>query len=294
MPGAAKRIRAKSMLEGKYVIVTGAAGGIGSLLAQTLFCEKGVDLILVDSDEPKLTRLHDQLRASRSAGTLCPVAVDITAADAADQIASAFASATAGRTIDGLINNAGVIYAGKFETMPLEAFERVVQINLLAAVRLAHHFLPQLISNEGFIVNVASGAGLVAPGGLAAYATSKFGLVGFSEALAAELGGRVRVSTICPAFVDTSIVDHGLRDQRVESADRQQSAADLQSLVHKIGVSPESVCRKIIRAMEGGQGTVPMTAMTHVIYNIKKIFPGMTHYLNHQVYRRLSDKGILR
>lgn len=275
---------------GRTIILTGAAGGIGSLVANELFVHRGYNVVLVDKDETKLSRLADRLRQARPSGEISPVSVDITDASATETIAASFDA----ETLDGLINNAGVIYVGKFETMPLEAFEKVLQINLLAAARLTHQFLPQLIDNSGFLINVASGAGLMAPGGLAAYATSKFGLVGFSEALAAELRGRVRVSTICPAFVDTSIIDHGLRDDRKASTATEQGSDDLQNLVHRIGVAPEKVCKKIITAMESGGGVVPMTAFTHVVHNIRKVFPGTTNYLNHLVFRQLSNKGIFR
>lgn len=275
-------------------MLTGAAGGIGSRVARALYCDKKCHLVLSDKDPVALESLRETLTRTGAGGEIEVIAVDLLQTGASSLFAEQLEDRAEDRQIDGVINNAGVIYAGKFETMALEAFDQVMRINLSAAAHLTRILLPQLIARRGFVVNVASGAGLVAPAGLTAYAASKFALVGFSEALRAELSGRVDVSTICPAFVATAIMRNGLNNDAVPVADQERNVASIDEAVHKMGLSPERVCRRIIAAAEGGDGMVPMSALTHILYTAKKIAPGIVGRLNHLVFRYLTQQGLLR
>src|SRR5262249_11551019 len=114
--------------------------------------------------------------------------------------------ATFGR-IDGLVNNAGVCEIGRFDELPVEAWNRTIAINLTGAFLCARAAVPYLSRGGGAIVNIASTAGLRGHALHIAYCASKFGLIGMTQSLAAELGSHgIRVNAVCPgALVHTAM-----------------------------------------------------------------------------------------
>jgi short-subunit dehydrogenase len=107
------------------------------------------------------------------------------------------------------VNNAGIGIYGRIDQIPPAKWEAVMQVNLLAPMRLAALFLPQMVARRsGHIVNICSAASLVGARGLSVYGASKFGLRGFTEALAEDVGRRgVDVTGIYPFFARTPILD---------------------------------------------------------------------------------------
>lgn len=194
-------------LSGQVVLLTGAGGGFGRSLARLLLAA-GCQLILAD------LRREDAVRAATEAARAGPApgrVLGFAAADLADPAGAAALFAAASRVsprIDMLINNAGLAAYGRFDHVPPEHWERLMQVNLLTPMRLTGLVLPQLVARgTGHIVNISSCAGLVSPPGLSAYGASKFGLRGFSEALARELRGTgVDVTAIYPFFTRTAIL----------------------------------------------------------------------------------------
>lgn len=112
-------------------------------------------------------------------------------------------------TPDILVNNAGIGVAGRLDSVPRGRWETLMQLNLLAPMRLCDLFLPGMIERgSGHIVNISSLAGWVGSHGLSAYCASKFGLRGFGESLAADLDGTgVHVTNVYPCFSQTPILD---------------------------------------------------------------------------------------
>jgi len=284
-------------LQGKTVLLTGAAGGIGSLLAEKLFLKEGALLLLVDINMEKLKEMKAGLegRTSASAGSQMGQSIhlfeaDLTHEDSFNQLCEELSP----HKIDVLINNAGIVYTGSFKEMDFNDFDQVININLKAAIRLTHYCLPELIQNKGFIVNVASGAGLAPIPGLCAYSTSKFGLVGFSEGLRAELKGTVGVSTICPAFVKTDIMKNRLvsGQQALEEKTEQQDKFD--QLAHTTGADPGKIADIIIKSVKKRKGLVPLGFATHLMYTLRKFFPRFLDRLNASIYRDMVKKKYLK
>jgi short-subunit dehydrogenase len=292
--GSARRSQS---LSGKRIVLTGAAHGIGAATARRLFLREGASLVLVDRDGAELEQVARQLEQELGDRRLEAQGLEIHVIDLADQGARQQLIEVLRdvreeqRRIDGLINNAGVIYAGSFRSMELAQYEQVMAINLDAAVQLIHGLLPQLIEARGAIVNVASGAGLVGPGGLAAYSASKFALVGFSEALRAEVGAWVSVSTLCPAFVATDMVRRGLVGTSLDRVERERSVEEIHRLVHRLGIRPEQVSAAIVDGMKRRRGLMPLGSITRVLWGVKKWAPDLADRLNRRFYSTLRQRG---
>ena len=196
-------------LHGQVALVTGAAGGFGQALTRLLLRE-GCELLLTDLRGPQLAAAADL--AARAAGpapgrVLGFVTADLSAAEGA--VALHAAATKLSPRVDILINNAGLGIYGRIDQIPRASWEQVMQVNLLAPMRLTGLFLPQLLARgSGHIVNISSAAGLVGAAGLSVYSASKFGLRGFTEALAADVRPKgVDVTGIYPFFARTAILD---------------------------------------------------------------------------------------
>ena len=188
-----------SELSGKAIIVTGAGRGIGRAVAKDL-TGAGARLVLVARTEPELRRLAEELGEDRVA----VVAGDVT--DAATAAAAVARAAEWGGGVDGLVNNAGIGWSGPIHEMPLDAWRRLMDVNLTGVFLFTKAALPLMLrQGHGHIINIASGAGRLGMAGSAAYSASKFGLIGLTEAVGLEVrNSGVKVSVVEPGSVQTS------------------------------------------------------------------------------------------
>jgi 3alpha(or 20beta)-hydroxysteroid dehydrogenase len=183
-------------LTGKRIIVTGAAGDIGSATAARLILA-GAHVIAVDRRADALQEVVSGLRHSGSADALV---ADVTnEADVADYCAQA---ASAG-PVHGLFNNAGTEGEyHKIEDYPAAAFDRVMAVNVRGVFLGLKYVLPRLRAG-GAIVNTASVAGLVGSPGISAYIASKHAVIGLTRASAVEAADRgIRINAICPGEIE--------------------------------------------------------------------------------------------
>src|SRR5262249_28942951 len=162
------------------------ASGIGRAIA-LIFARAGADLYLLDIDETKLAGVITE--AKQWGRGVVGIRCDLTCPE---HITAAVQSIRGDSGyIDILVNNAGVVYYGRTERMSPDQWSSLLAINLLAPIQLTCEWLPILLARpEAHVLNVCSIAGLVTCGKLTAYHTSKYGLVGFSEALRAEYSAR--------------------------------------------------------------------------------------------------------
>ncbi len=189
-------------LEGKSVILTGAAGGIGAMLAEALSA-RGARVALVDRNAGALEEI--QKRLTNRGGQALAIPADLL--DPA-QLATVVEQARLGLGgIDLLINVAGLLSFRPFAEEDPALLERIVQLNLITPMLLARQALPHLLkAGSGRIVNVGSTFGSIGFAWFSAYSASKFGLRGFSEALRRELDGTgVGVTYIAPRAVRTKL-----------------------------------------------------------------------------------------
>lgn len=192
----------KSPIDRGVVLVTGASAGIGQELARACAGRARV-LVLLARRQQRLEELSDELRRRHPA-----LVVEIVVCDLADVSAleRAIASVEVRHgDIDVLVNNAGVGHNALFETTSWSAIERVIQINAIVPLWLAHRLLPGMVERaSGGILNIGSGAGVTPMPGEAAYTSSKHFVHGLSTTLALELEGTgVRITEVLPGPVAT-------------------------------------------------------------------------------------------
>jgi NAD(P)-dependent dehydrogenase (short-subunit alcohol dehydrogenase family) len=188
---------------GQVVMITGAAGGFGAEAA-IRFADEGADLVLSDLDDRGLKETVKRLRSHKA--RIYAEQYDITnEKQVVDYLAAAME--TMG-PIDVAINNAGIgqNLAPITETTQAE-FERIMSVNTTGVFLALKHQLPGMIARrQGVILNVASAAGLVGAGHLAAYAASKHAVVGLTRSAADEVARKgIRVNALCPSFAPTPL-----------------------------------------------------------------------------------------
>jgi NAD(P)-dependent dehydrogenase (short-subunit alcohol dehydrogenase family) len=186
-------------IDGRTVLITGAARGIGRATAERLHAA-GANVALVGLEPERLRSLADELGER----ALCKE-VDATDVDALRDAVAATVERFGG--IDVAIANAGVHWNGALDSTPLEQIEREIEINLLGVVRTAHAVLPQVLARRGYLLNIASLAAAAHAPLMSAYAASKAGVEAFSDSVRLEVrGSGARVGCAYFGVIETDMV----------------------------------------------------------------------------------------
>ena len=191
-------------LSGRVVAITGASSGIGE--ATALRCAKaGASVALGARRTERIDALAAQIE--EGGGAAVAVSLDVTSEEQATGFVRT-AHERLGR-LDALINNAGVMLLGPVEGADTENWRRMIEVNCLGLLYCTHAALPLMREQgSGHIVNVASVAGRRASLGSGVYNMTKWGVVGFSEALRQEaLHANIRVTVVEPGFVETELLE---------------------------------------------------------------------------------------
>ena len=195
-----------SRLHGQTCVITGAASGIGRAFAHALHRE-GMTLFLADLNVDGLIEVVTEIE--RDGGTAHHARCDVSSREDMETLA-ATAIESLGH-IDMLINNAGVGGGGLIEDLNREDWQPCIDVNLWSIIHATQSFLPHMMERgRGHFINVGSGAGIVGIPYHIQYVTSKFGVVGLSEALYSELCHAypgIAVSVVCPFFLNTNIIE---------------------------------------------------------------------------------------
>ncbi|HEX6031323.1 MAG TPA: SDR family NAD(P)-dependent oxidoreductase [Tepidiformaceae bacterium] len=185
-------------LAGRTAIVTGASRGLGPYLARGL-AREGVNLVLAARNEVQLAEVATKLDKTgvRTLTIPCDVSRETDRERLVARALEEFGQ------IDILVNNAGIEVVQAYEELPPFEIERVIEVNLLAPMLLAHAVLPHMLERRtGFIVNMASLAGKTGPAHSETYSASKAGLILFTESLRHDYRKRgVSATALCPGFV---------------------------------------------------------------------------------------------
>jgi NAD(P)-dependent dehydrogenase (short-subunit alcohol dehydrogenase family) len=192
-------------VDGAVAVITGGASGIGRSTALEL-ARRGADIVVADVNDTRIDEVRTEVETlgRRYLGIHC----DVSKNDDVDQLRDE-ALATMGR-VDIAMSNAGVAMLGPAEGLSMEEWDWILQINLYGVIRGARAFIPHMLERgSGYLVNTASVAGLYAYAwDHPTYITAKFGVVGFTEALALYLRPQgIGVSVLCPSLIATNMGD---------------------------------------------------------------------------------------
>jgi short-subunit dehydrogenase len=204
---------------GKTAIVTGANGGVGSALTKQLV-RAGVKVGMADLDQEKLDAV-----AAEAGGETLPMAVDLSDLDAyvafMDEIEARLGP------LDFLCNVAAIMPISPFDAEDSAVTSKIIDVNLRAVIHSTQEAARRMKPRgDGHIVNVVSGAGWLAGGGVATYCASKFGVLGYTESVRMEARtSGVEVSVVAPAIIKTQM-SQGLKDVRGVRAVEPEEVAD--------------------------------------------------------------------
>ncbi len=261
-------------LRERIVLLTGAAGGIGSALART-FAAAGAHLALVDRDEAGLTELASNLPSTAKASVHAFDLSDVS------RLETLVADVLAGHgRIDVLVNNAGITVHGTFADHTETDLDRVLDINLRAPIHLTRLVLPHLRKSSGsHLVLLSSMAGGLAFPFQSAYSASKFGLRGFGAALRIELASEdIGVTTVMPGTIATRFLANA-------ASHDEGTSTQLSALMQRFGTRPERVAKAVLRAIRRNRATMRVGWDSHLMGFVGWIAPPLMPALLRLVFR---------
>jgi NAD(P)-dependent dehydrogenase (short-subunit alcohol dehydrogenase family) len=231
-------------LAGKVAVITGAGSGIGAGIARAA-AAADMRVVVADIDGDRAAAVAASLDAEALAQQ-----VDVSDLDSVEALAAQVTRHFGGT--DLLCNNAGVWLGARMQDADIRDWQWLINVNLYGVIHGIKAFLPGMVGRgAGHIVNTASVGGLIAgpPEGL--YCTTKFAVVGLSEALALEVAEQgIGVSVLCPGLVDTGLIDHSpaVRPAALDPGlSHDQPAPDVAS-----GISPDRVGGQVVDAVRDG------------------------------------------
>lgn len=223
------------------VLVTGGASGLGAAVVDAVGQAGGTPIAfdLAVSDSSPASGFH----------------VDVSDRAAVEQAVEEAAGRLGG--LDAVVTAAGIDRCGRLEEIPAEEWERVIAVNLLGTVSVVRAALPHLLASHGRVVTVASTLALRAVGDATAYCASKFGVLGFSRALAAETSGRIGVTTLIPGGMDTHFFDGRTEQYRPADNSRLNDPAQVaQAVLFALGQPQRCEVRELLVCHEA-EGSWP-------------------------------------
>lgn len=257
-------------LRGRTVVITGGSRGLGLVLARE-FAKEGARLAILARDADELERARADL-AERGADVIA-VPCDVT-----DQRRVEWALGTVVDVygqIDVLVNNAGVIQVGPFETMTVEDFDNALRSHFWAPLYTTLAVLPEMRRRGmGRIVNISSIGGKISVPHMLPYGASKFALVGFSEGLRAELAKEgILVTTVIPGLMRTGSPRNAFFKGRHRAEYAWFSISDSLPL---LSISAEAAARGIVSACRHGDAEVTLSLPAKAGARLQGLFPGLT------------------
>ena len=223
-----------SKFNGKIVLITGGASGIGRIMGEMALKKGASALVIWDINQVNIDATISDMKAF---GKVVGYRVDVSNYET---VASSYAKVKEEvGDVDILINCAGIITSNKtFDLCSAEEMDRTIKVNTLAPMYVARQVLPDMIKrNSGHICNIASAGGMLSNPKMSVYAASKWAAIGWSDSVRIELQemkSRVRVTTIAPYYITTGMFD------------------GVKSKVFPL-LNPEKVAQRIIGAIEGNK-----------------------------------------
>jgi NAD(P)-dependent dehydrogenase (short-subunit alcohol dehydrogenase family) len=263
------RARLAISFEGRVVVLTGGSRGLGLVMARQLV-DEGARVVLLARDLGELDRAREELEAHGRGEVLtirCDVRRRADVRAAIDLVLDKY------RSVDVLINNAGVIQVGPLEHMDHEDFENAMATHFWGPLHLILEIAPIMRHRRfGRIVNIASIGGKMAVPHLAPYSASKFALVGLSDAIRAELDPYgIRVTTVAPGLMRTgSPINAQFKGQHEAEYAWFKVASSLPGLT----IAAERAARQILDACRYGDPALTITPQAKVAAAANVVLPG--------------------
>jgi len=270
--------------EGKRVLITGGANGIGRCLAD-LFARQGATLILVDLDGPALEETAGEL--ARQAAAVHTYVLDVSDAHAVAEMAGEVIGQLGG--LDILVNNAGIAHIGELVETPIDTWKKLMDVDLWGPLYLVDAFMPSMVeAGAGHVVNVSSGLAFYRLPMYSPYSVIKLALGAWSELLRLEtrkLG--IRVTTVYPFIVNTAGF-HG--DLQGETAGTQLAS----KLLPLYSMRAERVARIIFDAIRK-QKAVEMVSVLNRVGYYSRLFPPASDLLSRTAFKLMGkDRRTIR
>lgn len=213
------------------VLVSGGGSGLGAAVVDAVLGAGGTPFVL-DRDIRNLSAAK---------------AIEVDVADRAAVTAAVGQAAEALGGLDAVVTAAGIDRCGKLEDVPADDWEQVIFINLLGTVSVIRAALPYLKSSRGRVVTVASTLGKRALPEASAYCASKFGVIGFSQALAAETGAEIGVTTLIPGGMKTRFFDDRAEQYKPQDDSRLNDPAKVaQAVMFALAQPPGCEIRELL------------------------------------------------
>ncbi len=243
-------------------VVTGAGSGFGRAVALTL-AERNARLVLSDIDEDALAETAELAR--RAGADVRTIRCDVRDPEQVEAQAALADEAFGGTDI--LVNNAGVAVSGPVGEVPIDDWRWQIDINLYGVIHGCHAFVPRMKSaGRGWILNVASSAGLLCVPLMGPYNVTKAGVIALSETLYGELAGTgVSVTALCPTFFRTNI------HTNARSANGSLGV-QTEKLVTEAKWSAEEIAEVALRGLERGELYVVPQTDGKVLWRVKRLF----------------------
>ena len=238
------------LLEDKTAIVTGGSKGIGYSIAER-FMNEGAKVIICSRNKSELSDAASKLNCE---------SYQLDVSDSKDIKSMVDWFSKEHGQLDILVNNAGLIRPGRITDTTEEDWDLQINVNLKGPFLMSNNFLPHM-NDSGSILNISSTVGLRAMRGAVAYCASKAGVVNLTKAMALDLAGKIRVNCICPAVVDTPMVDERISKgnvsrkmlERVQPIGRMGKPEEIAAMaLHLCGPEAEWTTGSII-TVDGGQ-----------------------------------------
>jgi NAD(P)-dependent dehydrogenase (short-subunit alcohol dehydrogenase family) len=269
-------------------IVTGGASGIGRAIAAELIT-RGSHVVIADLDGTAAQRTADELGPNASAAT-----VDV--ADAAAVTALVDRTVAEHGRLDVMVNNAGLAVGGLLEELEEHHWAKAIDVNLRGVVNGVSAAYPHLrAQGSGHILNTASLAGLIPAPAMLPYTTTKHAVVGLSTALRAEAASQgVRVSVLCPAFVDTPLLDD------VYAAPASLGGSSVRARVRMMQpriLTVEHVARRAVDGMAANKAVIPVGFLAHASWRLLRYAPPLARAVvrgQASAHRRLNERAARR
>jgi NAD(P)-dependent dehydrogenase (short-subunit alcohol dehydrogenase family) len=245
----------------RTVVITGAAGGIGTALAHA-FIRAGDRVALLELDESRLETLRSRLPADRVLGLTCDVTDPSSCTAAIDAVTTAWGG------VDVLINNAGISHRSRFEDTDTDVLRKVMDVNLFGSIHCTRAALTSLIARRGQVVVLSSVAGFAPLVGRTGYCASKHALHGFFGALRTEVRpDGVNVLLVCPAFTDTGLA------QRALKGDGSQIGSDATRSVAGRQLQPAEVADAILQGLDRRRELMLLPAVSRASFWLSRLVP---------------------